>query len=278
MLKEAGFEIRLSDKKYSEIKKYISKTANRIADKIKSEVNGRHISLMLDVATKNHKSILGINIRYIIDREIKERCIGMIPLYERHTAANLAIETKKCVNKFQIDLRQIKSITTDNAGNAIGIIDHLEETIYSTEEDEEVTLNSSSELCAKNSNINAPVSENEIYSLARQFIEEEALAAILDDTEEYEELLKQVVNGLPHHVKGNMFGVRCGNHTVNLIVRGAIKKSNMHELVTLCRKIAVLLREDAFVREARHNHLEYILPRLNVVTRWDSDYLMVIVF
>lgn len=70
VLEKTGCEIKLRDKKYSQIKKYISDTSNKICEKIKAEVSGRYASLMLDVATKNHKAILGINIRYIIDDKL----------------------------------------------------------------------------------------------------------------------------------------------------------------------------------------------------------------
>lgn len=282
VLTKAGFEIKLRDKKYLQIKKYISDTANKITQKIKAEANDRHISLMLDIASKNHKSILGINLRYIIDDTIKERCIGMIELTERHTSLNLAIEVKRCIDKFGITLKQINSITTDNAGNVVGIVDYLdEETLHATEEEQEEGL--LPKICEatelnRSQTIDEPVSEDEIHELAQQIMEEEALEAYLDDSDEYEDLLKKVIDNFPHHINKNTANVRCGAHTVHLIVRGAIKKSNFNELVTLCRKVAKSLRKEAFVREARQRDLQYILPHLNVETRWDSDYTMVIAY
>lgn len=119
-LAKHGLEINLRDKKYTQIKAYISGTANKIKEKITAEANDRHVSLMLDIATKNHKSILGINLRYIIDGKIIERCIGMMPLTERHhTSRNIAIEVKKCLDKFEISLKRVKSVTTDNAANVV---------------------------------------------------------------------------------------------------------------------------------------------------------------
>lgn len=135
-LARRGLEIKLQDKKYTQIKAYISSTANKIKEKIKAETNDRHVSLMLDIATKNHKSILGINVRYIIGVKITERTIGMIPLTERHTSRNLAIEVKKCLDKFEITLKQVKSITTDNAANVVAIVDFLDEAMFFAIEEE----------------------------------------------------------------------------------------------------------------------------------------------
>lgn len=37
-----------------------------VRDKIKQEVSGRALSLMLDIGTKNRRSIFGISVQYII--------------------------------------------------------------------------------------------------------------------------------------------------------------------------------------------------------------------
>lgn len=290
VLTKAGFAITLSDKKYAQVKKYISETTNKIMENIKTETKGRRISLMLDIATKNHKSILGINIRYIIDGKIVERCIGMIPMKERHTSKNLAIDVKNCIDKFEINLLQIKSITTDNAGNVVGIVDYLdEEMLYAIEEEEEEKDNkddnddeeeslSTIEAIEPNQTFDGSISEEEIQATARQIMNDEALEQYLDDRDEYEELLKKVIDDLPHHFNKNTFNVRCGCHVLHLIVRGALKISNINDLVTVCRKVAKLLRQEAYVREARKRKLKYNQPHLNVETRWDSDCTMVIVF
>lgn len=281
VLTKTGFDIKLNDKKFSQIKEYISATSNKITEKIKAETDGRNISLMLDIATKNDKSILGINLRFIVDGKITERCIGMIPLNERHTSLNLASEVKKCIDKFGKTLKQVKSITTDNAGNVVGIVDYLnEETLCATEEEAEEEMPSRyfapTEIISDQI-IRNPVSEDEIRAIARQILEEEAMEEYLDDSDEYGDLLKKVIDDLPHHFNEFTVNIRCGAHTLHLTVRCALKKSNFYELVTVCRKVAKLLRQEVYVREARKCNLQYSLPHLNVETRWDSDYTMVII-
>lgn len=284
ILKSAGLGINLAGKKYEQIKEYISKTTNQIKEKIAAETKGRHVSLMLDVASKNHHSILGVNVRYIIDGKIVERCIGMINLTEKHTAKHLAKETKMCLDKFEIRLKQIISITSDNGRNVVNIVDELEaETFNAFEEDEDSCLDSLNLLDAHNdsvvmntdSNSNEPVNEDEMRQLVEQIEEEEALEAALDDTEEYDEMLNELIGELPHHVRDNTFGIRCGAHTLQLMAKGGLKSSDFQWLIVLCRKIAKLLRTESYMREMRNNDIEFILPRLNVLTRWDSDYTMV---
>lgn len=169
----------------------------------------------------------------------------------------------------------MKSITTDNAANVVAIVDNFDEDMLcAIEEEEENSMQQPIEL-APVENIDNPVSEDEIRALSLRMIEDEALEAYLDDSGEYEDLLKKVIDDLPHHFNENMVNVRCGAHTLHLIVRGAIKKSNLKELVTVCRGVVKSLRKEAFVRESRHRNLQYSLPHLNVKTRWDSDYTMV---
>lgn len=283
-LAKAGFGIKLNDKKYAQVKKLISETTNKIREFIKEEAKQQLISLMLDIATKNNKSILGINLRYIIDGKMVERCIGMIPLDEQHTSKNIAIQLKKCIDKFGLALQQVKSITTDNARNVIGVVDYLDEAMLSTIEEEEVEEEEEPSITTEpnelnlNQNFDDLVTENEIRTIALQIMQDEALEEYLDDGAEYVDLLKRVIADLPHHFNENTVNVRCGCHVVHLMVRGAIKKSNICELVTVCRKVAKLLRQEAIMREARKRNLVYKMPHLNVETRWDSDFTMVIVF
>ncbi|XP_055306517.1 uncharacterized protein LOC129570818, partial [Sitodiplosis mosellana] len=200
----------------------------------------------------------------------------MIQLLESHTSKNLAIEVKRCLDKFGITLKQVKSITTDNAANVVGIVDHLDEEVLCAigEDTEEGNSTHQPIELVPAENINNPVSDDEIRDLARQMMEDEALALYLDDTGAYEDLLKKVIEDLPHHFNGKTANVRCGAHTIHLTVRGALKKSNFRELVAVCRGVIKSLRKEAYIRESRHQNLQYSLPHLNVVTRWDSDYTM----
>lgn len=186
---------------------------------------------------------------------------------------------KKCIDKFGITLNQLKSITTDNAGNVIGIVDYLdEETLYAIEEEELSVETPETTDGIPDDSIDDTLSEEEIRLIAQQIMEEEALESYLDDSDEYDDLLKRVVDDLPHRFNEHTVCVRCGAHTLHLTVRGALKKSDMKEIVTVCRKVAKLLRKEKYVRLSRQCCLQYSLPHLNVKTRWDSDYTMVIIF
>lgn len=203
----------------------------------------------------------------------------MIALDEQHTSKNLAIEVKKCIEKFEIALKQMRSFITDKAGNVVGIVDCLvdDDKLYAIEEEEEDGALSIIEEIENNQIDNGSFGEEETRTMALQIMSEDALHEYLDERDEYEESLKEVMEDLPHHIKENTFNVRSGCHVSHLIVRGALKMSNMYELVTVCRKVAKLLRRDEYVRMTRRRNLEYKQPRLYVDAKWDSDCTKVIV-
>lgn len=70
--------------------------------------------------------------------------------------------------------------------------------------------------------------------------------------------------------------VRCGAHTLQLMVRDAIDKSNFQRILTVCRATVKLLRTQKYRHDVKEAGIEYALPVMFCTTRWDADYLMVI--
>lgn len=70
-LELAGCPINLTDPHLLEVKSYAESIASEFKQKVKEEVKGKPISLMIDIATKNHRSILGVSIQYIWHRHPK---------------------------------------------------------------------------------------------------------------------------------------------------------------------------------------------------------------
>lgn len=69
--------------------------------------------------------------------------------------------------------------------------------------------------------------------------------------------------------------IRCGAHSVQLIVRSGIKKSNFGTLLPLCKYDCRKMKTEKFKFEARNANIEYSNPRMSNDTRWNSDFLMV---
>lgn len=63
-----------------QLKDHLQKTADKIKKQIVDEVGTKLLSMSCDIVSKNGRSILGVYIQYIIQGELKVRCIGMIEL------------------------------------------------------------------------------------------------------------------------------------------------------------------------------------------------------
>lgn len=99
------------------MKSRLTKRANEMKVKIKTEVKGKSIGLMIDIAQRQSRSVLGVNISYILHDSIIIRTIGMHTLRKSQTAPELLSIIRKNLNDFEIKIDEISSYTTDNAKN-----------------------------------------------------------------------------------------------------------------------------------------------------------------
>lgn len=83
------------------------------------EVDKRLVSVMVDIASKHYKSLLGVSIQYVLNNMIVVRSIGMVELHKSHTAKYILEKLLSCLNAHGINSHQIVSITSDNAANMI---------------------------------------------------------------------------------------------------------------------------------------------------------------
>lgn len=116
-LQAGGFGLSLSHPNFPEVKEHMHEMAAKVRDKLKAEFRGRALSILGDIVTKNQRSIFGFSVQLIIDGEHKVRSIGMIELHQSHTAVYLADVLCTRLNLYEINLKQIFTITTDNAAN-----------------------------------------------------------------------------------------------------------------------------------------------------------------
>lgn len=270
-LASAGFGISL-DKNFTELKSYIKKIATEIREKIKNELKGRFVSLMLDIATKNHKSVFGISIQFVQNDEIEIRTLGLIVLHKSHTAKYIVDMLLKCLEQFGIEIDHVITITTDNAANMLAMIDQFDEHVqistcvvnnHSLGESEIPTFDH-----------DGPLSDAQIEQVLNTMRDIEALDSILDDTENFDDLFREVIGDLSQTARF-VTTIRCGAHTVQLIVRDALKKSGFKGLLALCQHVAKKLRLDSYKQSANEANITYKFPRLSCQTRWDSDYSLV---
>lgn len=103
------------------VHEHLNKTATQIREEIKNAVKGRGLSVQLDIATRLNRSIFGIDIQYIANKEVVIHNIGMIELEKAHTSNYLSQVYRQCLDRYGIAKQQILSISGDNGKKFIRI-------------------------------------------------------------------------------------------------------------------------------------------------------------
>lgn len=285
----AGFGINLRRPELKPVKNHIAKTAAQIRRMIKKEIKGRLLAVMIDVGTKNHKSILAVSIQFIDDDgTTKVRSIGMVELKKSHTGANLAAELKKCLDEYKIKLRQVVAITRDNAANMGRTIREInifcENAMYNASDQQLVDRVAQPQMSESTATNEQPDdnTDTEIASLLEDLseVEEEILDHLLDDSNDYENLLSELVKDFQAKYGANPIyvnSVNCAAHTLQLAVHDALKmlKQPHINVINLCRYSAKFLRKQCSIHDMEENDIKVIFPRLDTKTRWSSTYYLV---
>lgn len=287
----AGCALNLSDHHLCEIKEKVHEVAAEIRDRIKSEVKGKVVSVMVDSATRNGRGIFGINIQYRHNGVLKVVTLAMHQLKKSHTAKYLADVLSTVLTEYGIDLAQVLTITTDSGSNMLAMVKDIEKKLFGTDEEEE---NSSGTQSINESGADP----NEIYEIGddddnertERDIErllnemdlnvDEVLDIAFDQNAIYGQLLDDLVLDFGSRM-GNyqwtIASIKCAAHTLQLAVNEAIASLGQGDksVLELCRRVAKFLHLQSTKHEMLRVNLKCILPSLDVVTRWSSTYKMV---
>lgn len=296
-LKAAGHGINLSNPNLPDVKQLLHEIGNEIRNKIKREVVGRALSLLVDIVTKNNRSIFGVSIQYIHNGKLFVRSIGMIELLQSHTAVYLADVICNRLKVYDIDLKQIITITTDNGSNMLKMIRDIDailqqkilqnandNVVEHTQNGSDGSLNSASSCDDKSSDIQIDEEiSNVLLEADEETTDEQALAFLFDDVllKDHENLLsamnKQMVDSIGFDILWDITGVNCAAHTLQLAIKDALKRiARKHRnVIKLCRKVVKALRLKSIQQEIKTIGKQFRKPRLDVETRWCSLYLMV---
>lgn len=139
-LKDAGMPINFSNKNLSEIKKYLQNIGMKVRQKIQNEVKNRILTVMLDIATSNKRSIFGVSVQFIVGKRLVIRSLGLIELKQSHTGKYLAKVLFDYLQQFGIEKRQVISITTDNGKNVVKMVRDFDQINVNTAEEAESGL------------------------------------------------------------------------------------------------------------------------------------------
>lgn len=238
------------------IKDRIAIKATEIKNMISDEIKHKVVSLMIDIATRYNRSILGINVSYMFNHEICIRTIGMPVLQSTHTSSNVVTIIKQKLSDFGIDLQQIISITSDNGKNMIKSIALLD-----AEYQKEKNLAEEAEYVGEN-------------------IEEDSNDENIDpeifDMDYYSDLLANVRSAFNNDILYTdlIHGISCAAHCLHLVITKAIQKClDTQQLIEKCRQLCKKLRTPTFRSMLSLNKCKQ--AKVDVNTRWNSSYTMV---
>lgn len=303
-LEDAGCGLNLKSRDMLTVKRHTTETATKIRGKIRDEIKTVPFSLSADIVSKNNRSILGIWAQYIIDGDLRVRCLGMEELIQRHSGKYISETIEACLAEYNIAPLQMTSITADNASNMRSSLDHVNDNLEKAmEQDESEQIRLESEVGIDMSVIemlhpddmsdsiqsfydaeisyivnssNTEQDRNEIEELFRNDQSEQSDGS--DWT--FVDALQDLPNALIEKADSSFMlvnGINCAAHTLQLAVNDSLKSmdTSRSNVIKLCRSVAKFIRLSSTMIEMRNRGLKSILPPLDVNTRWSSTYSMV---
>lgn len=248
----------------------IEETAQRIKDKISSEVKGKLICLLLDIASRYNRSIFGINIVYWSNGKPCTRTIGMEALKLSQTGKNLYGLVREKLSKFGISLEQVFSVTTDNGKNLIKMTKLVRKDLSDGSDGSAGAMSdeeSGGESSDEDENGNHVPLDCDSHK-------EEVFDQELFNEEYFEDLLSNVRNEFEGSHNDLFTGISCAAHGLHLVVKDAINHcTGLNVLIEQFRTLAKKLRTPKLRAELKAKKLKMAI--IDVKIRW--SYLFNIV-
>lgn len=291
-LTDAGYGIGLKPPKYPAVRKQIEYLSSEIINQIKQEVTGKFVSLMVDTASKYQRTILGINVQFMLGSSIVIRSIGMMHLDSSHTAQHIADVIFEQLNVFKIKTAQLIAITTDNARNMTAMVNRFNVMFEENDADNDESDGHESEEEAEYVQIEELETDfqfqlglrnEDVHEVMSKIVHEmeledpkcnDDLISIINDEPDTERLLRELEDILEKHTL-KINGIRCAVHTLQLAVKSALNHENFKTLISLCRAVCKELRKNTNINELRIKNIRFNIPRIDCKTRWNSTYRMV---
>lgn len=257
-LKRQGIELNINKKA---IKKYIEERVNEIKKQIIDETKGGLIDLMIDIATRHNRSVIGINIKYMVNGIPVIRTIGMHSLRFAHTAENIRKLIIEKLNEYELSLENVFSITTDNGANLLKTIAELNQEYQNERQN-----------LSENSPEDRSVNDND--QSVNDSSDEEIDMEIFDE-EYYIDLLSNLRLEFGDLDYSNLIlGISCAAHCLHLVVTKSIAKCRaVNQLLAKVRELVKKLRTPTFRNIISNRCLNQAI--IDVTTRWNSIYSMV---
>lgn len=247
------------------IKIPLKATAASIKHSITSKVKGKPICLMLDIATRFNRSVLGINIGVWFDGRFNIYTIGMHTLQKSHTSKYLFEVVKKILSDYGIAIDQILSVTTDGGRNVKKISKLMNEYLIESRDtnNDNTTENEDEDDANEDSEVTCTQNENEVMD-----------SEIFDDAY-YSDLLKNIAKEFTQAAHTSLVtNVSCVAHILHLVIIKAVENCDeTKNLLDKCRSLVKKLRTPSFRTKLKEKKCN--MPIMDVPTRWSSIFHMV---
>lgn len=288
-LKEAGIGINFSEGNLLEIKNHMRNMAEKVRAKIRDEVKGKIMSLMVDIVTKNNRSIIGVSLQYIADGKLRIRSIGMIELKQSHTGKYLAKMIIDRLKMYNIENCQILTITTDNGKNIVKMVRDIEYHFMSlsnqgNNDQLEMTRRALADILNnENDDGNTDIAIEQVLAEVHETTDDEALGILFEETvlnvnqNLLSEAANDIIDVIGSEMVWNITNVNCMAHTIQLVVKDSINAIDTRDenVIKIGREVIKFLRLPSTKHEMNERGMAYNLPRLDCPTRWGSTYIMV---
>lgn len=242
----------------------IEKTSNSVREHIKNELKlVPLLSLSMDIATKSTLSVLGISASFSRDDVVISRALGIIQLTKRHTGDNIAELVQKILDSFDVPMRKVYTVTTDNGANMVKTTRSMNDMANSLNTDE-------------NDN-----DRNQQNTETDSDVESDSPDSDMEENEARNDRFSEILREFTHNLTiqndyiALITEIRCCAHSLQLAIHDALERSNARRVLTRAREMCKSLRNQVINTEFRRISPSTILPPLDVITRWCSEFIMV---
>lgn len=293
----AGIPLDLKQRNQPAVHAHLNESAQQVTEAIKNAIDGNAVSIQLDIATRLGRSIFGINVQYISNKQLNIHNIGMIELEKAHTGSYLSIKYRQSLEKHGILKQQVVSISADNGKNVQKLIRIEQEEAKNDSPNMENVVRqlhyTEAPLPRDATTIDKEIEA--VLSTAELTDDDNAIVGIFEDCgidltettahqeQEHETLLRETIAEISTEHGHNLFdltGVNCAAHTLQLVVKDSLKalRKETSNIIDLSRRIIKALKLSATKLIVEEAELQMKVPSLDVETRWGSIYTMVSFF
>lgn len=243
------------------VKKYLTRYTEAVKAVIRQEVKDNIVHVKLDLARRQRKSVLGINVQYMKNDETVVRTLSMMQTNSSHTGEYICALLMQSLDEYNIKYSQVHAITTDNGKNVLRMVELFDEV-----ENAEIFADDG---CGLNDLFCEERVDDGNNNLSEDMDENDDGVGVSDEDQtslsvavELFEMKTRILNG-----------IRCAAHTLQLVINTALKKTdNAKKLISKCRRIVRSLLAPHMLNLIRQQNLRS--PKMDCLTRWSSTYYM----